>query len=393
MWFSRNLRIVGLRAASAATAAAAGVATTALALQTSATSCESGGASKLMGRTAEGRPVFLRTLSNGPLRVQVMDFGATITSVVAPAADGSVGEVTLGFNELAPYTDGRSPYFGCVAGRFANRIAKGVFSLEGREYKLATNNGPNALHGGNVGFDKQVWVCEAQSDTSLTLALHSPDGQEGYPGALVARVTYSLPSPTSLCMEYSATSDAPTPLNLTNHTYWNLADGGKTSVLAHEVELAADFYTPVDDTSIPTGEVRAVAGAMDLRARAPFGKGIAAADNGMGYDHNYVLRKPDGADGMRPVARVWEPSSGRWMAVRTDQPGVQLYTGNYLDGSPGRGGVSYGKHHGFCLETQRFPDTPNRPHFPSCVLHPGQVYTHTTVHEFGTASKPPTGAY
>ena len=178
----RLSRLLGPAAAGMATAAAAGVATAALALQTSAASCESGdGASKLMGRTGDGRPVFLRTLSNGPLRVQVMDFGATITSVLAPAADGTVGEVTLGFDELAPYTDGRSPYFGCVAGRFANRIAKGVFSLEGRAYALATNNGPNALHGGDVGFDKQVWVCEEQSGTSLTLALHSPDGQVSPP--------------------------------------------------------------------------------------------------------------------------------------------------------------------------------------------------------------------
>jgi len=387
-------RVLGPRAASVtAAAAAAGAATAAAAALAQTSSCQNGSESKLMDRTAEGRPVYLRTLSNGPLRVQVMDFGATITSVVAPAANGPAGELTLGFDELAPYTDGRSPYFGCVAGRYANRIAKGLFSLEGREYKTVTNNGPNHLHGGTVGFDKQVWFCEAQSETSLTLALHSPDGQEGYPGNLVARVTYSLPSPTSLRIEYSATSDAPTPLNLTNHTYWNLADGGKSSVLGHEIELAADFYTPVDDTSIPTGEIRAVGGAMDLRPRAPFGTGIAGADNGMGYDHNYVLRAPTGADGMRPVARVWEPTSGRWMTVRTDQPGVQLYTGNYLDGSPGRGGVAYGKHHGFCLETQLFPDTPNRPHFPSCVLRPGHVYTHTTVHEFGTASKAPTGPY
>ena len=249
------------------------------------------------------------------------------------------------------------------------------------------------LHGGLVGFDKQVWSLEARSETSLTLALLSPDGAEGYPGAVTARVTYSLPKPTQLKIEYAARADAPTPLNLTNHTYWNLADGGASSVLAHEIELAADFYTPVDDTSIPTGEVRALAGAMDLRRRGRVGRRIAEADQGMGYDHNYVLRAPDGADGLRPVARVWEPTSGRWMAVRTDQPGVQFYTGNYLEGVAGRGGTPYGKHHGFCLETQRFPDSVNRPHFPSAILRPGEEYTHTTVHEFGASRTPPEGAY
>lgn len=347
----------------------------------------------VFGTTKEGHPVNQWKISNGSLSVNVIDFGATITSVFAPDATGTPGEITLGFEDLAPYTDGRSPYFGCVAGRVANRIDKGRFSLDGTTYTLATNNGPNHLHGGLVGFDKQVWSCEARSETSLTLALLSPDGAEGYPGAVAARVTYSLPSPTQLKIEYSATTDAPTPLNLTNHTYWNLADGGASSVLAHEIELAADFYTPVDETSIPTGEIRALSGAMDLRQRGRVGRSIADADQGMGYDHNYVLRALEAADGLRPVARVWEPASGRWMAVRTDQPGVQYYTGNYLDGVAGRGGTAYGKHHGLCLETQRFPDSVNRPHFPSAILRPGEVYTHTTVHQFGASRTPPEGPY
>ena len=385
----------------------------------------------VFGTTKEGHPVEQWEISNGPLSIKVINFGATITSVLAPDATGTPGEITLGFEELTPYTDGRSPYFGCVAGRVANRIGKGKFALDGTTYSLATNNGPSLwlqsnpqpgplsqprprfyprpthhartnlsafgctdhLHGGLVGFDKQVWSCEARSETSLTLALISPDGAEGYPGAVAARVTYSLPSPTQLKIEYSATTDAPTPLNLTNHTYWNLADGGASSVLAHEIELAADFYTPVDDTSIPTGEVRALSGAMDLRQRGRVGRSIADADQGMGYDHNYVLRALDAVDGLRPVARVWEPASGRWVAVRTDQPGVQYYTGNYLDGVAGRGSTSYGKHHGFCLETQRFPDSVNRPHFPSAILRPGEVYTHTTVHQFGASRTPPEGPY
>ncbi len=341
-----------------------------------------------------GRPIFQREISNGPLTVKVIDFGATITSILAPDCDGKPGEITLGYDELAPYTDGSSPYFGCVAGRVANRIEKGSFSLDGTTYSLATNNNGNHLHGGNVGFDKQIWFCEEQGEYHITLALCSPAGSEGYPGTVVARVTYSLPSETQLKIEYSATCDAPTPLNLTNHTYYNLADGGATDVLKHEIEMAADYYTPVDDTSIPTGEVRALSGApaMDLRQRGPFSRAIREADQGKGYDHNYVLRAPSAADGLRPVARVWEPSSGRWMAVRTDQPGVQLYTGNYLDHA-GRGGTFYGKHHGFCLETQRFPDSVNKPHFPSAILRPGEVYTHTTVHEFGASSTAPKGAF
>jgi len=322
-----------------------------------------------------------------------MDWGATITSVVVPDKHGVPGEVTLGFDDVVPYTDGRSPYFGCVAGRVANRTAQATFSVEGKEYSLAANNGANHLHGGNVGFDKQHWFCEAQSETSVTLALLSPDGDEGYPGQLLARVTYSLPSPTQLRIEYSAATDKPTPVNLTNHTYWNLRDGGRRNVLQHQVELSADLYTPVDEGSIPTGEVRAAAGAMALSKSRPIGEGLAEADNGMGYDHNYVLRSPLGDDGLRPCARVFEPDSGRWMAVRTDQPGVQFYTGNYLDGLEGRGGVLYARHHGFCLETQNFPDSANQSHFPSILLRPGQRYTHMTVHEFGASSLPPRGPY
>lgn len=339
------------------------------------------------GRTMDGTQIMLRTIEHGSLRVKVMDFGATVTSVLTPDRKGTMGEITLGFDDAAPYVNGKSPYFGCVPGRVANRIAKGKFALLGKEYSLATNNGPNHLHGGDVGYDKKLWTCEEHTPTSVTFALFSPDGEEGYPANLLARVTYSLPSDTQLKMEYTAVADGLTPVNLTNHTYWNLADGGKTPCTDHTITLEADLYTPVDDTSIPTGEIRHVeagSGAMDLRAPTRVGEKLAAADQGMGYDHNYVLRAPT-ADGMREVATVADPASGRTMRVRTDQPGVQFYTGNYLDGFAGRHGVTYGKHHGFCLETQHFPDSVNQPHFPSMLLKPGERYTHVTTHDFGTA--------
>lgn len=265
--------------------------------------------------------------------------------------------------------------------------------LDNQEYELPTNNGANHLHGGTKGFDKRHWVCQDQTDTSVTLALRSEDGDQGYPGTVIAKVTYSLPTPTTLKMEYEAMCDAPTPINLTNHTYWNLRDGGLRSVIDHQIQLAADLYTPVDAGSIPTGEIRRATGAMDLTKPVAIGRGLKDADNGMGYDHNYVLTSPvNPEDGLRSCARVWEPQSGRWMAVRTNQPGVQFYTGNYLDGKlPGRNGAKYHRHSGFCLETQHFPDSPNKPHFPDTVLRRGQVYKHVTIHEFGVSPVPPTG--
>ena len=330
----------------------------------------------------------------GGIEVTLCELGATVTSVRVPDASGTLGEVTLGFDEVAPYRDGTSPYFGCVAGRCANRIAKGKFVLDNCPHQLATNNGPNHLHGGERGFDKRMWNLVSRSCSMVRFEYVSPDGEESYPGQLSAYVTYSLPTPSQLRIEYFAITDRATPCNLTNHTYWNLADGGATPIVEHEIEMRSDFYTPVDDTSIPTGEVRSVSGAMDLRSRVAIGAGLKDADNGMGYDHNYALSGPSAADGLRPVARVWEPRGGRWMSVRTDQPGVQFYTGNYLDGLAGRGGTKYGKHHGFCLETQTFPDSVNRPHFPSNTLRPGDKYKHVTIHEFGCApDAPPTGEW
>ncbi|CAE8593698.1 unnamed protein product [Polarella glacialis] len=347
-----------------------------------------------VGSTASGQPISQYTLSHGSnLTVRIMDFGATILSVHVPDAKGAMGEVTLGYDDAAEYVAGRTPYFGTVAGRVANRISKGSFSVDGKSYAVAVNNGPNSLHGGLVGFDKCLWTCEAHSATSLTLLLHSADGDEGYPGNLDVKVTYSLPTPTELRIEYSATTDAPTPINLTNHSYWNLRDGGETDVLDHEIELAADFYVPVDETSIPTGEIRAVSGAMDLRTRGRIGRAITEADNGMGYDHTWVMRGGlSSQDGLRAVSRVYDPVSGRWMVVRSDQPGVQFYTGNYLTGASGRTGGKYSRNHGFCLETQKFPDAINVAHFQDIVLRPGQSYRHVTVHEFGAAAAAPEAA-
>jgi aldose 1-epimerase len=280
-----------------------------------------------------------------------------------------------------------------VAGRYANRIGRGQFALDGKTYTLETNDGQNHLHGGARGFDKRRWVCQNQTDTSVTLGLKSDDGDQGYPGMLLAKVTYSLPTPTTLKIEYEAYCDAPTHVNLTNHTYWNLRDGGLQSVADHRVQLAASLYTPVDETGIPTGEIKIAGGPMDLTKPVPIGAGLKTVDGGRGYDHNYVLTSaPDPSDGLFPCARVWEPHTGRWMTVRTTQPGVQFYTGNFLNGQlPGRGGAKYHRHTGFCLETQHFPDSPNRPHFPSTVLRRGQAYSHVTVHEFGASATPPMG--
>jgi len=352
---------------------------------------------EVFGTGRDGDDVLCYTLSHGGkgIRVQVITLGATLTSLLAPDQSGALGEVLLGFDDAAPYHDGTSPYFGCVAGRVANRIAKGMFAIDDKQYRLVTNNGPNHLHGGTVGFDKRNWKCTAASATSVTLQLRAADGEEGYPGKLLVSVTYSLPTPTSLRIEYSASTDATTPCNLTNHAYWNLKDGGASAVFGHDIEVAADFYTPVDDTSIPTGEIRAVSGAMDLRAKATIADhGLSKADQGMGYDHNWCLRQPTGRDGLRPCARVYEPSSGRVMVVRTSEPGVQFYTGNYLDGVRGRGGtVSYGKHHGFCLETQHFPDSVNFAHFPPVWLSPGMKYKHVTEHAFACSKTAPVGEY
>jgi aldose 1-epimerase len=288
----------------------------------------------------------------------------------------------LGFDTLGPYLKGH-PHFGCTAGRVANRIAKGTFVLDGKTYHLAINNGPNHLHGGLKGFDKAVWKAEPQPAAAVKFSYTSPDGEEGYPGSLQTTVTMTLTDANELRIDYSAVTDKPTLVNLTNHSYFNLAGTG--DILRHELTINADAVTAVDDTLIPTGEIRPVAGTpLDFRTPQTIGSRFSQLETTpVGYDDNYVLNW--GGKALAFAARVFEPKSGRVMEVFTTQPGVQLYTANWLDGSLiGKGGVAYRQHAALCLETQHFPDSVNHPNFPSVVLRPGETYRQTTVHKFST---------
>lgn len=333
------------------------------------------------GETEEGVAVerYLLTNRNG-MKVTVINYGATITSVEVPDRNGEFANVTLGFDKLRDYQE-RSPYFGCICGRYANRIALGKFTLDGIEYQLATNNGPHHLHGGERGFDRQVWRGTAftrDDEAGVSLTLVSPDGEEGYPGELTTTVVYTLTNDNELKIDYTAhVTGKATVLNLTNHCYWNLGGAGSGDVLGHELMLACDHYLPVDDMFIPTGELKPVAGTpMDFTQPRAIGARIAEVMGG--YDHCYVVNRQD--DALVLAARLRDPRSGRVMEVRTTEPGIQLYTGNFLDGSKFSGG--FNKHAGVCLECQHFPDSPNRPEFPSVVLEPQQVYRQTTVHTF-----------
>ena len=342
------------------------------------------------GTTSDGEEASVYTLTNAHgMEVRVTNWGGVVLSISVPDREGTVEDVTLGFDTLAPYTTGESPYFGALVGRYGNRIADGRFSLDGQTYTLATNNGPNHLHGGERGFDKRLWTAEpfeTDSTAGLVLTRTSPDGEEGYPGALDVRVTYTLTDDDALAFAYHATTDAATPVNLTQHTYFNLAGPGG-DVLGHELTLDAGAFTPVDSTLIPTGEVRPVAGTpFDFREPRAIGERIGADDEqlryGGGYDHNWVLDR-DGEAGLVRAARLYDPSSGRAMEVWTTEPGVQFYSGNFLDGSlAGRGGVVYGRRSGLALETQHFPDSPNQPAFPTTVLRPGETYRSRTVYRF-----------
>ncbi len=335
------------------------------------------------GKTPKDAAVDLYTLTNANgLRVKIMTYGATITSVDVPDRDGKIENVTLSLDSLADYIKG-CPYFGATVGRYANRIAKGEFKLDGKTYSLAKNNDANHLHGGSVGFDKQVWKAkpvETADSAGVVFTLESPDGDEGYPGKLSAQVTYTLTNSNELKMDYEAVTDKPTVVNLTNHTYWNL--GGAGDVLGHEVTLNADRYLPVDAGLIPTGELKAVKDTpMDFFTKPmTIGSRIAKVEGG--YDHCYVLAKKGDDEKMTLVAKVVEPKSGRVMEIVTTQPAVQFYTGNFLDGTLKSGDKAYQKHAAFCLETQHYPDSPNRPEFPSVVLKPGEKYRQSTVHKF-----------
>jgi aldose 1-epimerase len=337
----------------------------------------------LFGRMPDGTEVHLYTLTNSRGMVaRVMTYGALLTELHAPDRAGTMGDIALGFDNLGSYLK-EHPYFGATIGRVANRIAKGVFTLDGKRYKVATNNGPNHLHGGRKGFDKVVWRAvpvPVTGGAALKLSYTSPDGEEGFPGALSVTVTYTLTDGNELHLDYTATTDRPTPVNLTNHSYWNLAGAG--DILGHTLTVAADRYTPVDDTLIPTGAHASVKGTpMDFTTPMTVGSRIEALTNTpRGYDHNYVLNSGGGT--LSLAVRLAEPRSGRVMEIWTTEPGIQLYSGNFLDGTlTGKRGVVYKQYSGLVLEADHFPDSINRPSFPSVILRPGQTYTQRTVYK------------
>ena len=341
------------------------------------------------GRTADGEQVDLYTLrnSNG-MEAAITNYGGRLVSLKVPDRAGGIADIVLGSDNLGGYL-AKNPYFGALVGRYANRIAGGEFSLGGKQYQLPRNNGDNSLHGGLKGFDKVVWKAE-QTDTSLSAVLDltylSKDGEEGFPGNLLVKARYTLNGDDELRLDYFATTDQTTVVNLTNHSYFNLSGHAGSSILGHEVMINADRYTPSTSDLIPTGELRPVAGTpFDFRAPRLIGSRIEEDDQqlqcGMGYDHNFVLNNQSGA--LSIAARVKHPQSGRCMEVSTTQPGLQFYTGNHLDGSvTGKGGVTYGPRSGVCFEAQHFPDSPNHPAFPSSELKPGEQYRQVTVFRF-----------
>jgi aldose 1-epimerase len=341
------------------------------------------------GKTKDGQAVTLFTLHNSHgLIVKLMDYGAIVVSVETPDKNGKLANVTLGFPTLEGYLQ-RHPYFGSTVGRYGNRIAKGKFTIDGKESTLATNNGPNHLHGGQVGFDAVMWKAEevmSPDSVGVKFSYLSKDGEEGYPGNLKVTVTYSLTEADELRIDYTATTDKATHVNLTNHNYWNLGGAGSGQILKHELMINADQYLPIDASSIPTGAPAPVKGtALDFTKPTPIGDRIdelkKPPHETKGYDHCYVLRGQEGK--LTLAARVKDPESGRVMEISTTEPGIQLYCGNFLDGSSGNGGFK--QHEAFCLETQHYPDSPNQPQFPSTLLKPGQNYQSTTVHKFSVA--------
>jgi aldose 1-epimerase len=335
------------------------------------------------GKTPAGEPVELYTLRNAKgAQARIATYGGIVVSLEMPDRSGAMGDVVAGFDSLDGYLK-PPPYFGAIIGRYGNRIGKGRFSLDGVEYTLAKNDGENHLHGGIRGFDKRVWAVTASSPQSLELEYLSKDGEEGYPGNLSVTVAYTLTDANELKIDYSATTDKDTVVNLTNHSYFNLAGAG--DILGHEVVIDADRFTPVDKGLIPTGELRSVAGTpFDFRTPKTIGERIEQKDEqllfGHGYDHNWVLNRS--GSGLEIAARVADPKSGRVMEVLTTEPGLQFYTGNFLDGTLQGKGKLYARRSAFCMETQHFPDSPNKPNFPSTILRPGEKYQTTTVYRF-----------
>ena len=350
------------------------------------------------GEAPDGTDVERWTLTNGDTTMRVLTYGGVIQTLEVPDAAGEVENVVLGYADLEGYVIEGDPYFGSLIGRYGNRIAGGRFALDGEAYQLPLNNGPNTLHGGPGGFSERVWTATDVSDAevaALQLELVSDDGDQGFPGTLTTTVTYTLDAESRLTVHYEATTDAPTVVNLTQHTYWNLAGEGSGDVYDHELQLNASGYTPVDETLIPTGEVAPVEGTpFDFREPTAIGARIREADQqllyGQGYDHNWALdREDDGAregsdseDALEEAAVLHDPDSGRTLTISTTEPGIQFYSGNFLDGTlVGTGGGVYRQGDGLALETQHFPDSPNQPDFPSTVLRPGEVYDSTTVFE------------
>ena len=340
------------------------------------------------GQSTSGTPVDLYTLRNKHgMEVRIATYGGTVTSLTAPDRAGQYADVVLGYDTLPEYFKGTA-YFGAMIGRYGNRIAQGQFTLDGKKYSLATNNGPNSLHGGRVGFDKVVWHVDkaalSAQGPQVALSYLSHDGEEGYPGNLEVKAVYTLTEDNTLRLEYTAVTDKDTPVNLTQHTYFNLR--GRGDVLGHVLQIPADRFTPVDATLIPTGELRSVAATpFDFRQPTAIGARIGVVDEqlkfGKGYDHNWVLTKAAGA--LTVVATVYEPDTGRALEVSSTEPGVQFYSGNFLDGtSVGKGGWAYAMHDGLALEPQHFPDSPNEPGFPATILKPGQTYHHTLSYRF-----------
>jgi aldose 1-epimerase len=339
------------------------------------------------GVAPDGTPVDIYTLQNHKGgEVRICTYGGIVVSLKVPDRDGQLGDVVLGYDTLAEYIK-ENPYFGSLIGRYGNRIAKGRFTLDGEQFVLAVNNPPNHLHGGLKGFDKVVWRArsyQTQQGPALELTYLSPDGEEGYPGNLNVKAIYTWRDDNTLRLDYTATTDAPTVLNLTHHSYFNLA--GRGDILGHEVMINANRFTPVDETLIPTGELRPVDGTpFDFRQPTAIGARINRADEqlkfGNGYDHNWVINNPAGQ--LELQARVYEPTSGRVLEVLSTEPGLQFYSGNFLDGTiTGKGSKKYEFRHGFCMEPQHFPDSPNQPDFPSVVLRQGQTYRNTIMYRF-----------
>jgi aldose 1-epimerase len=333
--------------------------------------------------TFEGSPVTEYTITNaGGMQVGILNYGGIVTKIITKNKSGKDGDVVLGYDSLSGYLQKGNPYFGALVGRYANRIANARFTLDGKEYTLAANNNGQSLHGGLKGFDKVMWNAEKQAgDSSLKLTYASKDGEEGYPGNLNAEVVYTLTAANELKIEYTATTDKATPVNLTNHSYFNLSAGADNTILNHELQLNADEYTPVNEMLIPLGKNVSVKGTpMDFTSPTLIGKGIGRVKGG--YDHNWVLNRK--GTGLEKAATVYDAASGRLMEVYTTQPGIQFYTSNFLEGAltNTKHGQKYVQHAALCLETQHFPDSPNEPAFPGSILRPGETYNHTTVYKF-----------